>query len=99
MRRIVGILVLLAVSLESTYASGVGEAVTVDSFEYDGIREIRLINGSFFDVVINGSSRITVTGQVVMPEKHLDRYRIVHEKRSSVLEIGLEKKVATLGVG
>ena len=49
--------------------------------------------------MINGSSRIAVTGQVVMPEENLDRYRVVHEKRGSVLEIGLEKKVATLGVG
>ena len=98
MRRIVGILVFFAVSLGTPYASGVGEAVTVDSFEYDGIREIWLKNGSFFDVVINGSSRTAVTGQVVMPEENLDRYRVVHEKRGSVLEIGLEKKVINLGI-
>ncbi len=97
MRRIMGILVLFAVSLGTPYASAVGEAVTVDSFEYDGIREIRLKNGSFFDVVINGSSRTAVTGQVVMPEENLDRYRVVHEKRGSVLEIGLEKNVINIG--
>jgi len=37
MRSIVGVLVLFAVSLGTPYASGVGDAVIVDSFEYDGI--------------------------------------------------------------
>jgi len=100
MRSIIVTLVLFAVSLAASYASGVvgEEAVTADSFEYDGIREIRLRDGSFFDVVINGSSRTTVAGQVAMPEKNLDKYRIVHEKRGPVLEISLEKKVAILGI-
>ena len=48
--------------------------------------------------MINGSSRTTVAGQVAMPEKNLDKYRIVHEKRGPVLEISLEKKVAILGI-
>ena len=80
MRSIIVTLVLFAVSLAASYASGVGgeEAVTADSFEYDGIREIRLKDGSFFDVVINGSSRTAVAGQVAMPEKNLDKYRILH---------------------
>jgi hypothetical protein len=100
MRSIIVTLVLFAVSLAASYASGVvgEEAVTADSFEYDGIREIRLRDGSFFDVVINGSSRTAVAGQVAMPEKNLDKYRIVHEKRGPVLEISLEKKVAILGI-